>query len=87
MSEVTEGTEQTTAWLKRFTALKNARGVWDTAWQEIAEHVFPRKAGITQKDYTPNNNRDARLYDTTAMDALGKSVAGYMSWTTNKTQP
>ena len=87
MSEVTEGTDQTKAWLKRFTKLKNDRGVWDTAWQEIAEHVFPRKAGITQKDYTPNNNRDARLYDTTAMDALGKSVAGYMSWTTNKTQP
>jgi len=87
MSELFEGTEQTKGWLKRYEKLKTARGVWDTAWQEIAEHIFPRKAGITQKDYTPNNNRDARLYDTTAMDALGKSVAGYMSWTTNKTQP
>ena len=82
-----EGTDQTKAWQKRYDQLKSERGVWDTAWQEIAEHVFPRKAGVTQKDYTPNNNRDARLYDTTAMDALGKSVAGYMSWTTNKTQP
>lgn len=82
-----EGTEQTKAWQKRYDTLKAERGVWDTVWQEIAEHVFPRKAGVTQKDYTPNNNRDARLYDTTAMDALGKSVAGYMSWTTNKTQP
>lgn len=87
MSEQFEGTEQTKGWLKRYEKLKTARGVWDTAWQEIAEHIFPRKAGITQKDYTPNNNRDARLYDTTAMDSLGKSVAGYMSWTTNKTQP
>lgn len=87
MSDTYEGTEQTKAWIKRFTRLKDERGVWDTMWQEIAEHVFPRKAGVTQKDYTPNNQRDAFLYDITAMDALERAVAGYMTWTTDKSQP
>lgn len=82
-----EGTPQVAGWIKRFDRLKSARQVWDTTWQEIAEYIYPRKAAITQRDYTPNNSRDARLYDTTAMGALERAVAGYMSWTTSKSLP
>ena len=73
--------------LEAYQKLKDQRAVWDTIWQEIAENVFPRKAGIIQKDYTPNNQRDARLYDITALNALEKSVAAYMNRTTDKTTP
>lgn len=82
-----EGTPQTKAWVKKNDRLKGERAVWETMWQEIAEHVFPRKAGVTQKDYTPNNQRDAYLYDITAQDSLSRAVAGYMTWTTDKSQP
>ena len=82
-----EGTDQTKAWVKKNDRLKGEREVWETMWQEIAEHVFPRKAGVTQKDYTPNNQRDAYLYDITAKDSLERAVAGYMTWTTDKSQP
>lgn len=82
-----EGTEQTAEWIKRNQRLKDARAVWDTTWQEIAEVCFPRKAGITQKDYTPNNGRDSSLYDTKAKTKLERAVAGYMSWTTSKQTP
>lgn len=82
-----EGTEKTQKILKRYATLKGNRQTWDTVWQEISEHCFPRKAGITQTDYTPNNQRDARLYDITALDAIEKATAGYMSWTTPKTTP
>jgi hypothetical protein len=82
-----EGTEQTVKFLKNYEKLKDQRVTWDTCWQEISEHIFPRKAGITQKDYTPNNQRDARVYDITAMDSLERAVAGYMSWTTPKSTP
>jgi len=87
MSEHIEGNDRTAGWLKRYNSLRDSRAIWDTAWQEIAEHIFTRKAGITQKDYTPANQRDARLYDITGMDAIERAVAGYMSWTTDKTQP
>lgn len=79
--------QQVTKLLQDYTKLKDGRAVWDTAWQEIAEHCFPRKAGITQKDYTPQNGRDSRLYDITALDSLERAVAGYMGWTTPKSNP
>ena len=76
MSEHIEGRDRTAGWLKRYNSLRDSRAIWDTAWQEIAEHIFTRKAGITQKDYTPANQRDARLYDITGMDAIERAVAG-----------
>lgn len=82
-----EGSPLTIKVLDQYQKLKDQRSVWDTIWQEIAENVFPRKAGIIQKDYTPNNQRDARLYDITALDSLERAVAGYMSWTTPKSTP
>lgn len=85
--DYSEGTPQTQNWFRRFERLKSERSTWDSIWQEIADYVFPRKGGIISKDYTPNNGRDAQLYDTTAKVSLERAVAGYMSWTTPKSQP
>ena len=32
--------------IERFDALRNARRVWDDHFQEIADHLIPRKATI-----------------------------------------
>jgi hypothetical protein len=79
-----EQVEKMAKLVKRYETLKGNRLQWDTVWQEISEHCCPRKSGITQIDYTPNNQRDTRLYDITALDAIEKAVAGYLGWSTPK---
>ena len=33
--------------ISRFEQLRNARRTWEDHWQEIADHLIPRKATIT----------------------------------------
>ena len=67
---MTEGTEQTQRWIKTFDRLKTARvSTHDQIWQEIADYVSPRKAGITSKRYMPDSNKEAQIYDATATDS------------------
>jgi hypothetical protein len=85
---MTEGTEQTQRWLKTFERLKTARvSTHDQIWQEIADYVSPRKAGITSKRYMPDSNKEAQIYDATATDSVQRAVAAYTSWTTPASQP
>lgn len=85
---MTEGTEQTQRWLKTFERLKTARvSTHDQIWQEIADYVSPRKAGITSKRYMPDSNKEAQIYDATATDSVQRAVSAYTSWTTPASQP
>jgi len=85
---MTEGTEQTQRWLKTFERLKTSRvSTHDQIWQEIADYVSPRKAGITSKRYMPDSNKEAQIYDATATDSVQRAVAAYTSWTTPASQP
>jgi hypothetical protein len=85
---MTEGTEQTQRWIKTFDRLKTARvSTHDQIWQEIADYVSPRKAGITSKRYMPDSNKEAQIYDATATDSVQRAVAAYTSWTTPASQP
>jgi len=85
---MTEGTEQTQRWLKTFDRLKTARvSTHDQIWQEIADYVSPRKAGITSKRYMPDSNKEAQIYDATATDSVQRAVSAYTSWTTPASQP
>ena len=43
--------------LKRQASLRAARGPWDSWWQDITEHVMPRKADITDDRF------DAPVYE------------------------
>lgn len=53
---------------------------WLTQWQEIADLMAPRSAGISTKTNLPGTSREALLFDTTAGDALQTMAGGLMSW-------
>lgn len=83
-----EGTDQTKRWLKCYQRLKDQRvATQDQIWQDIANYVSPRKAGITTKRYMPDSNVEAQIYDATATDSVQRAVAAYTSWTTPASQP
>lgn len=83
-----EGTDQTKRWLKCYDRLKTVRvSTQDQIWQDIANYVSPRKAGITTKRYMPDANVEAQIYDATATDSVQRAVAAYTSWTTPASQP
>lgn len=72
---------------ERYAKLKGDRAPWDTAWQEIADYMMPRKAGITSAEYTPNSSKESRLFDTTAADGLQTMASGLMSWRVSTQHP
>ena len=83
-----EGTEQTKKWLSCYQRLKDQRvSTQDQIWQDIANYVSPRKAGITEKRYMPDSNKEAQIYDATATDSVQRAVSAYTSWTTPASQP
>jgi hypothetical protein len=68
--------------IKRADALKAARSPWDSFCQDVARYVMPRKAQITSKDTTPNNQYDAQLFDNTAIMANQILANGTLAWMT-----
>lgn len=60
---------------------------WMVQWQEIAELMAPRSAGISTKTNLPSASKEAMLFDTTAGDALQIMAGGLMSWTMPVNEP
>lgn len=79
---VTQSEGKAKAIFDRWTALNTDLQIWRTQWQEIADFMMPRKAGISAVTYTPNSNKESLLFDTTAQDAAMTMAGGLMSWTT-----
>lgn len=67
--------------IKREEALGAKRLPWDSWWQELGEHVQPRKAQVTERyDHgAPEKHDVARLYDQTALNANQTLANGQMS--------
>lgn len=63
---------------KRFSLLRNGRGVWESHWEEIAERVMPRSAEFTG-ERTQGDKRTQKLYDATAALALERFAAAVES--------
>ena len=42
-------TDLSKALLKRFDRLSSQRQNWETHWQEVADHMMPRKSDVTKK--------------------------------------
>jgi len=59
--------------LERFDALKNARGEFESLWQEVAENVLGMRS--FNRTYTPGQKRTQNIYDTTGMTS-GNQLAG-----------
>lgn len=60
--------------------MQSDRMPWMVQWQEIAELMAPRSAGISSKTSTPGTSNEGLLFDTTAGDALQIMAGGLMSW-------
>lgn len=73
--------------LQRWQEMSGTLSIWKTQWQEIADLMMPRKAGISSQDHTPSSSKESRLFDTTANDALMTMAGGLMSWTTPANEP
>lgn len=66
----------------RWQKMQTVMQPWKTQWQEIADLMMPRKAGITSMTSTPSSSKEALLFDTTAGDAALTMAGGLMSWMT-----
>lgn len=66
--------------LRRWSDLEGKMNPWLAWWQQLAEHVCPRKAEITERSMeSPNRDKVAKLFDTTAMVANQALAAGQMA--------
>jgi len=69
--------------IKRFERLKGDRVNWEQVWQEVNEHVLPRKAWVTRKRTIKGERVDDDLFDTTARRANQTLASGFQGNMTN----
>lgn len=67
---------------RRFERLKADRGVWEDHWQDVAEHIFPRRADFSLQR-SPGDRRMRRIVDATGLHALELLAAGLHGLATN----
>jgi hypothetical protein len=73
--------------VKRWLQMQSDRMPWLVQWQEIADLMAPRSAGISSKTNLPDTSREGLLFDTTAGDALMTMAGGLMSWMMPANEP
>jgi hypothetical protein len=56
-------------------------------WRELADYTMPRKTGTTDMISAPTSAREARLFDTTQIDANATLANGQLSWMTPQATP
>lgn len=77
MSEATLGQRI----LERYEALKAIRTPWETLWADIAKYVAPRRApGMNNTVSSPTVDNEAKLFDTTAVQANMTLANGQLAW-------
>lgn len=70
--------------LARQHKMESERSLWETNWQEILDHVAPRKADVVATR-TPGSIRGDELFDTTAIEANNKLGGALHGMLTNPT--
>jgi len=68
--------------IRRNSRLAGQRAVWDVLWRELADHVMPRKSQIGASSSTPDPNKEAVLFDNTAVQANQVLANGQLAWMT-----
>jgi hypothetical protein len=71
----------------RWSALKAERAPWESMWKELADYTMPRKTGSVDMVNSPTTSREARLFDTTQIDANATLANGQLSWMTPQATP
>jgi hypothetical protein len=72
--------------ISKYKSLISEREPLLEEWQKIAEYFVPQKANILRTSSKPSEI-NARIFDTTGIDALLVAAGGLMSWTTPKSSP
>lgn len=70
--------------MQRHQTLRDKLDYWLPLYQEIANYVMPRSRNMTSKVLAPNSDRDAQLFDNTAIRACMTLANGQMAWLTPK---
>ena len=71
---------------QEFEKLKGNRQNWDYMWQEIAEHMMPRRADFTVRQ-TEGEKRREKIFDSTATRAITRFAAGVHNTLTSSAIP
>lgn len=66
----------------RWSLLQDSRTSWLSLWQDIADYVMTRRAGIQNLALTPSTQKESRLFDTTAAQSNIILANGQLSWLT-----
>lgn len=82
-----QGNEAAIRLCERWQRMQADRMPWLTQWQEIADLMAPRSAGISTKTNLPGTTREGLLFDTTAGDSLQIMAGGLMSWMMPANEP
>lgn len=68
--------------VRRYDALKGARGQWEDHWQEVAEYIFPRRSGFNVSN-SPGEKKMQKIVDGTGVQALELLAAGLHGFASN----
>lgn len=71
--------------IRRYNELDGARGTWKAHWQDIADHIIPRKATVN-RSHSQGDKRTEKQFDGTAADAVDELVAILFNNMTNPAQ-
>lgn len=71
--------------IERFKYVKGERAQFESTWQEIIDYMLPDRGSITEK--AKGQKTDTKIYDGTAIDALGKFASGIGGLLTNQALP
>lgn len=71
--------------IHRHNALDSERGTWKAHWQDVADHIIPRKATIN-RGHSQGDRRTEKQFDGTAADAVDELVATLFNNMTNPAQ-
>ena len=66
----------------RHQQLLSNRASWESWWQDLANYVMPRQRNIISQQVSPNADRDAILFDGTAIQANMILANGQLTWMT-----
>lgn len=74
--------ELVSAMTREFEKLRGNRQNWDYMWQEIAEHMMPKRADFTTRQSEGEKRRE-KVFDSTAPRAITRFAAGVHNTLTN----
>ena len=72
--------------LRRFGEMRAARAPWEGHWQDLADHVLPRRGDIAHPP-VPGEKRPLGLFDATAIEANELLAAGLHAMLTGPATP